>query len=105
MLTAMTFFERFEADILSGKKTITLRDEAESKVVAGLVLPVSTFETGRWFCDIKIVSVAPIKLSALTQAEADAENMSLPQLHQVISDIYPGIEQLYKIAFECLAQE
>jgi len=25
----MTFFERFEADILSGKKTITIRDEAE----------------------------------------------------------------------------
>ena len=28
--TTMTFFSRFENDILSGKKTITIRDKKES---------------------------------------------------------------------------
>ncbi len=44
LLSKITFFERFEQDILSGAKTITLRDETESHVVAGQILPVSTFE-------------------------------------------------------------
>lgn len=33
--TEMTFFERFESDILSGKKVITIRDESEKDYVIG----------------------------------------------------------------------
>ncbi|MGL4475910.1 MAG: N(4)-acetylcytidine aminohydrolase [Shewanella sp.] len=102
MLTAITFFERFEADILSGAKIITLRDEAESHVAVGQILPVSTFEAGRWFCDIEILAVSPITLAQLTDVEADAENMTLAELHQVIGEIYPGLDQFYKIEFRCL---
>lgn len=47
LLTKITFFERFEHDILSGTKTITLRDETESHMIVGQTLPVSTFETDR----------------------------------------------------------
>ncbi len=95
----MTFFERFEQDILSGAKTITLRDEAESHVIAGQKLPVSTFEDDRWFCDIEILSVTPIQFCELNDEHAKQENMTLGELRHVISEIYPGLEQLFVIHF------
>ncbi|QYJ80577.1 N(4)-acetylcytidine aminohydrolase [Shewanella acanthi] len=95
----MTFFERFETDILSGAKTITLRDEAESSFEAGQIVAVSTFEDDRWFCDIEILSVTPLKFYELNDEHAQQENMSLAELHQVISEIYPKVEQLFLIQF------
>ncbi|ACK46332.1 protein of unknown function DUF437 [Shewanella baltica OS223] len=104
LLSKITFFERFEHDILSGTKTITLRDEAESHVITGQILPVSTFETDRWFCDIQIIDVTPVKLTELTEVHAKQENMTLPQLCDVIAEIYPGLEQLFMIRFRILSQ-
>lgn len=49
----ITFFERFEADILSGKKVITLRDESEKDYEVGDVVAVSTLEHGRRFCHVR----------------------------------------------------
>ncbi len=46
--TTMTFFRRFEADILSGKKTITIRDESERDYQPGSVVEVSTLEEGAY---------------------------------------------------------
>jgi uncharacterized protein YqfB (UPF0267 family) len=43
-LAKMTFFERFEADILSGKKTITIRDESKKDYALNSIVQVSTFE-------------------------------------------------------------
>lgn len=102
LLSKITFFERFEQDILTGAKTITLRDETESHVVAGQTLPVSTFEADRWFCDIQIIDVMPVTLTELTDVHAKQENMTLPQLRSVIAEIYPGLEQLYMISFVVL---
>lgn len=102
LLSKITFFQRFEYDILNGTKTITLRDEAESHVSVGQIIAVSTFETSRWFCDIQILEVTPITLSELSQAHAEQENMTLTQLRLVIEDIYPGLEQLYMIRFKVL---
>lgn len=96
----ITFFERFEADILAGKKTITLRDESESGVIAGQTLPVYTLESNRYFCDIRIVALQEMEFDELTDKEAFQENMTLEQLKQVIQEIYPGIRHLYKISFE-----
>ena len=102
-LTKMTFFERFEADILSGKKVITIRDEAEKDYLPGAVVEVSTFETGRWFCDLMIKSVAPIQFDQLTEFHANQENMTLAELRDVIRSIYPGINALYVIYYERVA--
>ncbi|MGL5359064.1 MAG: N(4)-acetylcytidine aminohydrolase [Shewanella sp.] len=102
LLTQLTFFERFEQDILSGAKTITLRDEAESHVAVGQRLPVATFETGRWFCDIEILGVTPIKRDELGAIHAAQENMTLAQLQEVIGNIYPGLEQLYMLHFKVI---
>jgi hypothetical protein len=96
----MTFFARFEADILSGKKVITIRDESEKDYQPGSVVDVSTLEEGRWFCRLKIQSVEPVLFSELNEFHAEQENMTLPQLKQVINDIYPGIESLYVIQYE-----
>ena len=98
--TIMTFFERFEADILSGKKTITLRDEAEKHYVPGSVVTVSTFEDSREFCRLKILSVEPVLFDALTDYHAEQENMTLNELREVIQDIYPGIQELYLISYQ-----
>lgn len=98
--TIMTFFERFEADILSGKKTITLRDEAEKHYVPGSVVTVSTFEDGREFCRLKILSVEPVLFDALSDYHAEQENMTLNELREVIQDIYPGIQELYLISYQ-----
>ena len=65
MLTEMTFFERFESDILSGKKTITIQDESESYYQLGSIVSVSTFETGRSFCQLQIEKVTAIQYLAV----------------------------------------
>ena len=40
----ITFYQRFEADILAGRKTITIRDKSESHFKAGGILRVGRFE-------------------------------------------------------------
>lgn len=97
--TSMTFFARFEADILSGKKVITIRDESEKYYQPDTIVEVSTLEEGRWFCRLYIERVEPVQYSALTEYHAEQENMSLDELKQVISDIYPGVEELYVITY------
>ena len=98
--TEMLFFERFEADILSGKKTITLRDESESHYVANTYVKVKTLEENRVFCQLKILKVEPVLFEELNDFHAKQENMSLPELKAVIQDIYPGISQLYMISYK-----
>ncbi|MGF1724004.1 N(4)-acetylcytidine aminohydrolase [Photobacterium nomapromontoriensis] len=98
--TEMTFFERFESDILSGKKIITIRDEAESHYVPGTSVEVSTYEDGRWFCRLTILKVDAVKFDELTDFHAMQENMSLEMLKSVIQEIYPGIEQLYVVSYQ-----
>ncbi|MCG2879477.1 ASCH domain-containing protein, partial [Obesumbacterium proteus] len=46
MKREITFYRRFEADILSGKKTITIRDSSESHFEKGELLSVSRYEDG-----------------------------------------------------------
>lgn len=96
----ITFFSRFEADILSGKKTITIRDESESHFQAGQILCVFTNETDRLFAKIKVLSVSPIQFSQLSESHAEQENMSLPELCQVIKEIYPNDDHFFVIKFE-----
>jgi len=98
--TEMTFFERFEADILSGKKTITLRDESESDYQVNSIVNVKTLEEGRYFCRLHILEVTPVLFDELSDFHANQENMSLDQLKSVIQDIYPGISQLYMISYQ-----
>ncbi|WP_238928441.1 N(4)-acetylcytidine aminohydrolase [Vibrio sp. S17_S38] len=103
--TEMTFFARFESDILAGKKTITIRDEAESHYVPNSVVTVSTLEQGRVFCQLQIDSVEPILFSNLNEFHAQQENMTLDELKTVISDIYPDLNALYVIHYHLISSQ
>ena len=96
----MTFFERFEADILSGKKTITIRDESENDYAADSIVQVSTYEDDRWFCALKIKTVDAISFDQLSTFHANQENMTLAELKQVITTIYPNTSSLYVISYQ-----
>lgn len=98
--TDITFFQRFEADILAGKKTITIRDESEKHFQTNTIVSVSTFEHNRWFCDVLIKNVEPIDFDDLAEVHAEQENMSLTQLRAVIKEIYPNQQHFYVISFE-----
>lgn len=99
-LTEMTFFERFEADILSKKKIITIRDGSEKDFIANTIVQVSTYETGRWFCEVLIKDVQPISSDNLSEFHAYQENMTLTELKAVIGEIYPNVQCLYVITYE-----
>ncbi|MDA9556669.1 N(4)-acetylcytidine aminohydrolase [Vibrio sp.] len=99
-MTEMLFFGRFEPDILSGKKTITIRDETEKDYTPNTVVDVFTLEEHRRFCALKIESVTPIHFDELTDFHAVQENMTLPELKSVIRDIYPNINELYVISYQ-----
>ena len=76
----ITFYQRFEADILAGRKTITIRDKSESHFKAGDILRVGQFEDNQYFCSIEVLSVSPITLDKLTEQHAKQENMGLVEL-------------------------
>ncbi|CNE96515.1 N(4)-acetylcytidine aminohydrolase [Yersinia nurmii] len=95
----ITFFSRFEADILANCKTITIRDSSESDFQPGEVLRVCRNEDGVFFCHIEVKSVTPVTLDALTERHAQQENMSLDELKKVIKEIYPDLQQFYVIEF------
>ena len=99
MNKTLTFFERFEADILAAKKVITIRDESESHYQPGSVVEVETFEDGRWFCQLQIDSVMPILFTELNDYHAAQENMTLPELQAIIKEIYPQLGQLYVLEY------
>lgn len=98
----ITFYQRFEADILAEHKTITIRDKSESHFKAGDILRVGRFEDNQYFCTIEVLSVSPIRLDKLTEQHAKQENMGLEELKEVIRGIYPSEERFYLIKFKLL---
>ncbi|WGE82566.1 N(4)-acetylcytidine aminohydrolase [Actinobacillus equuli] len=98
----ITFFSRFEADILAGKKTITIRDKSESYFQPQQELKVFTNETNRFFAHIRVISITPIHFEQLNEQHAKQENMSLAELKQVIREIYPNDNNFFVIEFELI---
>lgn len=56
----ITFFQRFQDDILAGRKTITIRDESESHFKTGDVLRVGRFEDDGYFCTIEVTATSTV---------------------------------------------
>jgi uncharacterized protein YqfB (UPF0267 family) len=98
----LTFYQRFEADILSGKKTITIRNKSENDYVPGTIVRLFTYEEDREFGSITILSVEPILFNQLNNEHAQQENMSLVELKKTIEQIYPSTQKLYVISFRLL---
>lgn len=100
----ITFFSRFEQDILAGKKTITIRDKSESYFQPNQELSVFTNETDRLFAHIRVISVTPIQFADLNVEHAQQENMTLSELQQVIREIYPNENAFFVIKFELISR-
>ncbi|MBL5920928.1 ASCH domain-containing protein [Lelliottia amnigena] len=98
----ITFFQRFQEDILAGRKTITIRDESESHFKAGDILRVGRYEDEGYFCTVEVIRTSTVTLDVLTEKHAHQENMSLEALKAVIAEIYPNQSQFYVIEFKCL---
>ena len=101
-LNNITSYRNFEADILAGCKTITIRDKSESHFKAGDILRVGRFEDNQYFCTIEVLSVSPITLDELTEQHAKQENMVLEELKEVVRGIYSNQEKFYLINFKIL---
>ncbi|WP_373777901.1 N(4)-acetylcytidine aminohydrolase [Glaesserella sp.] len=101
-MNKITFFSRFEADIVNGKKTITIRDQSESYFQPQQKLEVFTLETNRLFAKIRVLTVTPVQFEQLNETHAKQENMTLPRLKQVIKEIYPNDDDFFVIEFELL---
>lgn len=98
----ITFYRRFETDILAGRKTITLREASDAGFVAGDQVRVSRYEDDVYFCNIEVTGVTPVQFDDLNDTHAVQENMTLPELKQVISEIYPGLKELFMIEFRLI---
>ncbi len=85
----ITFFQRFQDDILAGRKTITIRDESESHFKTGDVLRVGRFEDDGYFCTIEVTATSTVTLDTLTEKHAEQENMTLTELIKVIAASIP----------------
>ncbi|GAA4649954.1 N(4)-acetylcytidine aminohydrolase [Kistimonas scapharcae] len=95
----ITFFSRFESDILADRKTITIRDQSESHFQPGEILTVARNEDDQYFCHIRVNAVTPIHFDALNEQHAVQENMTLEELKSVIQTIYPGQNEFVVIDF------
>ncbi len=100
--TKITFFEFLVPLITSGKKTITIRDEAESHYVPNTEVEVFTLETDRKVCDIRILAVEPLHFDEINEFHAQQEAMELPKLKQLIREIYPDLDNLFLIEYELI---
>ncbi len=98
----ITFYGRFEPDILAGRKTITLREASDADFVIGDRVRVSRCEDDVFFCNIEVIGVTPVQFDDLNDQHAMQENMTLPELKQVISEIYPGLNALFMIEFRLI---
>ncbi|WP_425271848.1 N(4)-acetylcytidine aminohydrolase [Rodentibacter mrazii] len=79
----ITFYQRFEADIFAGRKTITIRDKSESHFKTGDILRVGRFEDNQYFCTIEVLSVLSITLDKLIGQHYKQENIVLVELKTI----------------------
>ncbi|MDD1827173.1 N(4)-acetylcytidine aminohydrolase [Photobacterium sp. ZSDE20] len=97
----ITFFTRLERQILSGKKTATIRDKSESHYVSGQVVEAFTLEDDRRICQLQIVGVEYVEFTQLNRKHAKAENLPFVfMLKWILRKIYQAENRLYFISFK-----
>ncbi|ASI93469.1 N(4)-acetylcytidine aminohydrolase [Vibrio rotiferianus] len=97
----ITFFARMERQILSGKKTATIRDKSESHYAVGQVVEAFTHEDNRKFGKLEILGVESVAFEQLNRKHAKAENLPFVfMLKWILRKIYPTESNLYFIQFK-----
>ena len=94
----ITFFKRFQDDILSGKKTITIRDSSRCYYQHGSVVEVFTLEK-RVVCQVKILAIERIMFADLGEVHAKSENMTLEELREELAKFTPAFEEFFIISY------
>ncbi|MDH8437512.1 N(4)-acetylcytidine aminohydrolase [Klebsiella pneumoniae] len=97
----LPFFSVFRTTSSPGAKPSPFAMQ-RSHFKPGDVLRVGRYEDDGYFCTIAVTATSTVTLDTLTEQHAQQENMTLGQLRQVISDIYPGESQFYVIEFKTL---
>ncbi|MCG9731839.1 N(4)-acetylcytidine aminohydrolase [Shewanella sp. Isolate13] len=99
----ITFFKRLERQILSGKKTVTIRGKSESHYYPGLVVEAFTHEDDRKICKLEIVGVEHVEFEKLNRKHAKAENLPFVfMLKWILRKIYPTEKNLCFISFKVI---
>ncbi|MEF1340411.1 N(4)-acetylcytidine aminohydrolase, partial [Vibrio rotiferianus] len=97
----ITFFARMERQILSGKKTATIRDKSESHYAVGQVVESFTHEDNRKIGKLEILGVESVVFEQLNRKHAKAENLPFVfMLKWILRKIYPTESNLYFIQFK-----
>ncbi len=68
----------------------------------GPEVEVFTLETNRKVCNIRILSVEPIQFDEINEFHAEQEAIELPELKQLIREIYLDTETLFVIEYKLL---
>ncbi|BBL90506.1 UPF0267 protein [Vibrio rotiferianus] len=90
-----------EQQILSGKKTATIRDKSESHYAVGQIVEAFTHEDNRKIGQLEILSVEPVTFKQLNRKHAKAENLPFVFiLKWILRKIYPTENNLYFIQFK-----
>ena len=101
MVNKITLFTRLERQILSGKKTATIRDKSESHYYPGQVIEAFTHEDGRKICRLEIVGVEHVNVDTLNRKHAKAENLPFVFMFKwILRKIYPTEKSLCSISFK-----
>ncbi|MCK6262737.1 N(4)-acetylcytidine aminohydrolase [Vibrio sp. ZSDE26] len=96
----ITFFTRMERQILSGKKTATIRNKSESHYFAGQIVEAFTLEDSRKICQLEILGIESVEFEQLSRVHAKAENLPFVfMLKWILRKIYPTENSLYFIRF------
>lgn len=102
----ITFYQRFEADILAGRKMITIRDKSENHFKVGDILRARRFEDNEYFCTIEVLSITPITLDEFTEQHLEMANMDdLDKPKEILWGTYPNKKQYYIILFKLIPPE
>ncbi|MGI2115733.1 N(4)-acetylcytidine aminohydrolase [Shewanella frigidimarina] len=98
--TTITFFEFLTPLVVSGLKTITIRDASENHYRPGSQVEVFTLETYKKVCDIVILSVEALAFDDINEFHAAQESLPLIELKQLIQTVYPNQQTLFLISFK-----
>lgn len=101
-MQTLSFYSRFREDIQAHKKTITIRDIADSNVTAKQLVNAITNPDGKLIGRLRIERIYPIAFEQLNDLHAKQENMSLLTLRSTIEKIYPNQQQFFVIEFTFL---
>ena len=102
LVKSLPFYQRFVQDIITGKKTITIRDAKAKDYTIGQTVNAITDHDKKIFAELQIFTIESILFNELNDSHAKQENMPLLELKETIRKIYPDVDELYVIGYQLI---